>query len=241
MENRKIRYLNARLLMRQECDGELIRFAERLDKSQPQTSAFAGENPTKGIGAKIARQIAEAFDKHIGWLDQPRYTEWRAAGLWQPDDRSVREPRLRYAPTLASNAHSVAIRHIPVISWAAAGELCEANDISHKAVQEWLFTAATKAGPHSYALRVIGDSMTNPYPAGPSYPHDTVIVVDAERRLEIGNRVIAKCPGEEATFKVYTEDSGRRLLKPLNPQYPIIEMTDDYHICGVVIGHWSDS
>ena len=56
----------------------------------------------------------------------------------------------------------------------------------------------------------------------------------------IGNRVVAKRSGEDATFRVYTEDSGRRLLKPLNLQYPVMEMDDNFHICGVVISHWMD-
>jgi SOS-response transcriptional repressor LexA len=30
-------------------------------------------------------------------------------------------------------------------------------------------------------------------------------------------------------------DSGRRYLKPLNPQYPMIEMDEDFQIIGVVV------
>jgi SOS-response transcriptional repressor LexA len=239
MDNRQIRYLNARLLIARESNGELIRFAERVGKSQPQTSAFAGENPTKGIGPKIARQIDAAFNKERGWLDLPHYEEWQKVGLWRPEariDRGVREPRIKYV-TLLSNAHAVAIRHIPIISWEAAGQMCEGIDVlDADSIDEWVFTAATKAGARSYALRVLGDAMASPYPAGPSYPHGTIIIVDVDRPLELGNRVIAKRSGDDVTFKVYTEDGGRRLLKPLNPQYPVVEMTEDFHICGVVIG-----
>jgi len=233
MENRRIRYLNARLLITQYCGGEVTRFAERLGKSQPQASAFAGEKMKengKGIGHKIARQIEVAFDKTPGWLDLLHAAEWQAAGLWQPDPSDADQ---------LANTHSITVRHIPVISWVAAGELCE-SEILHPEAEDWVFASASKTGPNSYALRVIGDSMTNPYPAGPSYPHGTIIIVDPDKRPEIGSRVIARCQGVEATFKVYTEDSGRRLLKPLNPQYPVVEMNEDFHICGVVTGRWID-
>jgi SOS-response transcriptional repressor LexA len=243
MESRQIRYLNARLLILRECGGELIRFAERLNKSQPQTSAFAGENPTKGIGPKISRQIDDAFSRNRGWLDLPHYTEWREAGLWKADvvqlEKGVREPRVQYL-TRTSNTHQVAIRHIPVISWSAASQLCEGKEaLQMEDIEEWLFIAASKAGTRSYALRVKGDAMINPHP-GPSYPQGTLIAVDVDRRLDVGSRVIVKRRGEEPTFKVYTEDGGQRLLKPLNPRYAIETMGEDHHICGVVIGHWFD-
>jgi SOS-response transcriptional repressor LexA len=232
MDNRRIRYLNARLLIAQHCEGEVTRFAERLGKSQPQASTFAGEKPKKGIGPKIARQIDDTFGKPRGWLDLPHTNEWRAANLWQPETPGSGDD--------LSNAHSVTIRHIPVISWVAAGKLCESDILRPDEAEDWVFSSAAKTGPHSYALRVVGDSMTNPFPGGPSYPHGTIIIVDPDKRPEVGSRVVAKCRGIEATFKVYTEDGGRKLLKPLNPQYPVVEMTEDFHICGVVTGRWID-
>ncbi|MEN2769800.1 S24 family peptidase [Escherichia coli] len=39
----------------------------------------------------------------------------------------------------------------------------------------------------------------------------------------------------EATFKKYISDMGKAFLKPLNPQYPIIEMDNDCEIVGVVV------
>jgi len=245
MENPQIRLLNARLLIHQECGGELIRFAERIEKSQPQTSAIVGENPTKNIGLKIARQIAEAFEKRKGWLDLPHYQEWQNAGLWSPDEdseyaQSLREPRMRYVDA-GSSSQAVEVRSVPIVAWVLAGELSEnpAPPLNEVA-EDWLFIRADKSGPRSFALRVIGDAMGSPFPSGPTYPHGTIIIVDPDRPATIGSRVIAKKPGEEATFKVYTEDGGRRLLKPLNPQYPIVEMTPDYRICGVVAGRWTD-
>ena len=106
--------------------------------------------------------------------------------------------------------------------------------------EEWVFTARTRAGPRSFALRVTGDSMTNPAVDGRSYPDGTIIVVDPDRQPINGSRVIVKRNSEEATFKIYVEEDGRRLLKALNPNYPPVEMTEDYQICGVVVGRWID-
>jgi SOS-response transcriptional repressor LexA len=248
MENWQIRYLNARLLIAQECAGEVTRFSDRLGKCQPQASAFAGSNPNpnnrnkkrKKIGDKIAREISDAFGKHRGWLDLPHFADWQAAGLWNPDNEKDAAVLAAWA-SMGAGTHSLSIRRIPIVAWVAAGGFSEAMEMSGPDnAEEWVFTAATRTGPRSFALRVVGDSMTNPYPGGPSYPHGTIIVVDPDRQLTVGSRVIAKRNGEEATFKVYTEDGGRRLLKPLNPQYPIVEMTEDFHICGVVVGRWID-
>src|SRR5512137_2030062 len=92
---------------------------------------------------------------------------------------------------------------------------------------------------YTYALKVKGDSMTSPYPSQHSYPEGTIIYVDPHKQLTNGCRVIAKLPNSnEATFKEYREDGGKRYLKPLNPQYQTQEIHDDTILCGVVIGQF---
>lgn len=78
--------------------------------------------------------------------------------------------------------------------------------------------------------------MTSQFPGQRSYPPGVVIYVDPDRAVENGCRVVARIPNGEYTFKVYTEDAGRKYLKPINPQYPLIDITEETHICGVVIG-----
>ena len=68
MDIRQIRYRNARTLVIEA--GGISEFAERLDRIQSQVSSFAGKNPTKGIGPKIARLIEQTFGKPHGWLDK---------------------------------------------------------------------------------------------------------------------------------------------------------------------------
>lgn len=147
---------------------------------------------------------------------------------------TIREDPALYVPSREE------IRHIPVISWVRAGELCDAIDNLHPGdAEDWIYSSARRTGPRSFALQVVGDSMTNPYPNSPSYPHGTIIVCDPDKRAEIGSRVIAK-RNDEVTFKVYTKDAGQHILKPLNPQYPIITMDDTWHVCAVVTSRWID-
>ena len=126
---------------------------------------------------------------------------------------------------------------IPLISHVQAGAFCEAVNNFHLGdAEEWL-PCPVNVGKNAYALRVKGDSMTSPTAGQRSYPEGTIIYVDPDKEANIGSRVIAKLTDtNEVTFKVYTEDSGKRFLKPINPQYPTLELVDGTHICGVVVG-----
>lgn len=130
---------------------------------------------------------------------------------------------------------------VPLISWVQAGQFCTAPDLLQPGdAEEWL-PAVKRFGPHAYALRVVGDSMVLPYPSKDSFFPGTIIFVDPDKPLTNGAKVIAKIDGtEEATFKVYSEDGGKRYLKPQNPQYPVIEMDETMHICGVVVWQGGD-
>lgn len=67
MDSKSIRYQNTRILV--DSVGGISSFAEKIGKGQSQTSQFAGTNPIKGIGNKVAREIEETFGKPHGWLD----------------------------------------------------------------------------------------------------------------------------------------------------------------------------
>ncbi|MDB6445173.1 S24 family peptidase [Pseudomonas sp. 21TX0197] len=125
---------------------------------------------------------------------------------------------------------------VPLISWVQAGAWCEAiSNIDLYDADSWL-SCPVPISNQGYALKVLGDSMTNPGP-GRSYPTGCIIFVDPEAETKTGDRVIARVPRtNEATFKVLVEDAGRQFLKPINPQYPIIEITEETHICGKVVG-----
>ena len=128
-------------------------------------------------------------------------------------------------------------RKMPLIGWVRAGDWCESPDqFAVGDAEEWL-PRPGNAGPRAFALRVQNDSMTAQHPAQRSYPEGTIIYVDPDKPVINGSRVVARAGGEY-TFKTYVEDAGRKLLKPINPQYPTIDITEDVHICGVVIGSY---
>ncbi|CAH8235465.1 LexA family protein [Vibrio aestuarianus] len=142
----------------------------------------------------------------------------------------MREPATAYSPTKAIKTNDV-----PVLSWVQAGAFCnsETQVLPHDC--EMIPCPNKSASSRTFALRVVGDSMTAPY--GRTYPEGTVIFVDPEKVAEPGMRVIAKTD-QGHTFKQLAEDElGQRYLKPLNPHHqPIFEK--GIEICGVVIGSY---
>ena len=79
-----------------------------------------------------------------------------------------------------------------------------------------------------YALQVIGDSMASEFWDG------CIIIVDPGGEARHDSFVIVDC--ESGTvFRQLQINGGLRFLKPLNPIYPLVELTGDYKIRGVVV------
>lgn len=124
-------------------------------------------------------------------------------------------------------------RMAPVISWVQAGDWAEAQDPYPVGYSEEWERLPEQAGPHSFWLRVVGDSMTAP--TGLSVPEGMLILVDPDYPAVSGRLVVAKLTdSQQVTFKRLIEDSGRRYLKPLNPEYPMIEINGNCRIIGTV-------
>ena len=152
--------------------------------------------------------------------------EWLSTGEGPETESGVAENVLPY---------SKQDYEVPVISWVTAGEWMEVYDNFEPGDAEMYLPCPSRHGPHTYGLRVQGDSMTAPH--GRSYPGGAIIYVDPDQSggVVTGDRVIAKINGENGvTFKCFVDDGGRRFLKALNPQYPII--TDEFRVIGKVIG-----
>lgn len=208
--------------------NKIKRRREELGLSQEQLAEKAGVSQPlihklesgKALETKKLNQIANALDVSAEWL-----LGTVERGRLVKDELSNLDPPPRFVMA-------------PLISWIQAGHWSEAIDnYAPGDAEEWLPCATRSAGPHTYALRVKGDSMTNQY--GRSYPHGCIIFVDPDRvgGVVSGDRVIARINSDnEAIFKVYVEDAGKRFLKPLNPQYPPI--SDEFEIIGKVIGKY---
>ncbi|MER2529850.1 MAG: S24 family peptidase [Candidatus Competibacter denitrificans] len=117
---------------------------------------------------------------------------------------------------------------VPLISWVSAGRWRE-PDVSLEPPLEWVPFVGTN--PHTFALRVQGDSME------PEYPQGHVIVVDPEMPAEPMDLVVAMNGDGEATFKRLTKEGSTWYLMPLNPRYPPHTIDSLCQIIGVVV--WS--
>ena len=117
---------------------------------------------------------------------------------------------------------------VPLISWTTAGHWSEIVDNFQPGdAEDWIATTA-KVGPRAYALRIRGDSME------PVIPDGSVVIVDPDIAPDHRKIVIVRQNNDEATCKRLVYEGGKPYLKPENPRYPVIEMTDDAVICGVV-------
>ena len=103
---------------------------------------------------------------------------------------------------------------------------------------EWR-DAPSNAGPRAYWLCVKNESMVAPRGAVPTFPPGTYICVDPDIAPEDGCYVVARVQGS-ATLKQYVDDPPDRMLRPLNPDFSSIPMTDDVEILGVVVRYEFD-
>lgn len=219
MDSKSIRYKNTRLLVEQV--GGVSNFADKIGKGQSQTSQFAGTNPIKGIGNKVAREIEEVFNKPHGWLDIPH------------EDFSRLEPNVSSPIPLNGDL-------IPLISWVQAGSWTTVEDVpAGTQFDEWL-PPNPKCGKHGYGLLVSGESMMPDFrPGDKIYVNPDFQITD----LKTCDLVIVSCHGEnEATFKKLIVESGNMYLQPLNPNWPekTIILEDGCKLVGKVVGLYRD-
>ena len=219
MDSKSIRYKNTRLLVEQV--GGVSSFAEKIGKGQSQTSQFAGTNPIKGIGNKVAREIEEAFDKPHGWLDLPQEGA-------QEFENNVSE-RIPLIGKL-----------IPVISWVQAGAWTTVEAVpAGTQFEEWL-PPNPKCGKNGYGLVVSGESMLPDFrPGDKIYVNPDFQVSD----LKTGDLVIVSCEGDKAaTFKKLIVETDDMYLQPLNPEWSekAIALEDGCKLVGKVVGLYRD-
>ena len=122
----------------------------------------------------------------------------------------------------AAGLSVVKAKRVPVISWASAGDWEDAVEYP----EDWV--EVLSSSPRLFALRVHGDSME------PEFTEGDIIVVDPERIARPGDFVLARKGHNEVVFKQLKKYGDKLYLRPLNPCYPEIEMTEEHEIIGVV-------
>jgi len=124
---------------------------------------------------------------------------------------------------------------VPVLSWVQAGSwMSSPTSIALDESTKWIVAPRDAIPPGCYALKIRGESMQSGGPV--SFPDGSYVIIDPNIPPEHGKYVIAmKRDSEESTFKQLINDGGAAYLKPLNPQYPMIQVDEDTIFCGSVI------
>ena len=118
-------------------------------------------------------------------------------------------------------------------SWEEAVGFRGLKKVNPVEVKEWVPNYFTHSNSVA-GLRIKGDAMTSPNGQSKNFHDGDIIVVDYNTGAVPGDFVVVHLiDTKEVTFKQYVVDGGVRYLKPLNPQYPTIPITDKHHLLAV--------
>ena len=126
---------------------------------------------------------------------------------------------------------------IPVLDWHQVLNFNpdDSKDKSHK--QDYL-EYFNRNQTDCYALLIKGDSMVSPLGQGINFNQGSYIVVDPNKTPTHGSFVLSVSNNKkEAILRQYIEEGGTTYLKPLNPQYPLIQFERNTKILGVVVAN----
>lgn len=124
---------------------------------------------------------------------------------------------------------------VPVINEVQAGAWTDIKTgFDESEIHDWIPTLQTNSR-YAFALRVVGDSMVNSSEKR-SLSEGMVVVVDPEKQARHRSVVVARlADSERATVKELVVDGDKSYLRPFNPQYPIIPITEGVVIIGTVV------
>jgi SOS-response transcriptional repressor LexA len=129
---------------------------------------------------------------------------------------------------------NVNLRRVPLVSWVQAGKKNPVSDPHPPGAPEEWEEASVSVSEGTFALKVRGDSMVAP--DGSGFPDGATIIVDPAIEARNGDFVVVRFnDADEATFKKLVVDGPLKILKPLNPTYPPIPVTEDARLAGVVV------
>ncbi|KFC13145.1 C2 family repressor [Trabulsiella guamensis ATCC 49490] len=151
--------------------------------------------------------------------------------LWLVNGEGSPEQKTNLKPEIFT------VKKVPLISWVQAGAWTMTDPgINEGEADEWVYTTSI-VSKMAFALRVRGDSMTNPHGA-PSIPEGSIVIVEPDimDTGQINGKIVVAHidGGQEATLKKFVEDWPNRYLIPLNPNFKAIECGENCRIVGLV-------
>lgn len=212
-----IRYRNLRDVLSAR-KMKLTELAAEISRSESQVSSFAGSNPSKKIGEKIARIVEAALDLPPNYLDDPR-------------NLGTAESQATYAAEPSNAAFLAKIQQrLPVVGMATAGKLIE--NFTDAEIEEYV-PAPGPCGPRSFVLRLEGISMV------PKFHSGDRIVIDPDAEWVSGDYVFATKNNTETgiptgTFKQILYEEGSYFLCALNEQWTprYTKINGDWEVVG---------
>jgi SOS-response transcriptional repressor LexA len=213
MDIQAIRRENLTRMFHRLSPDDVTGFSKIIGKSQSATSDLLLGR--KSFGEKMARSI----EKNAGWP------------LMSLD--AFEEPNVQIGLKLYPDR-----RGYPVISPVQAGNWREIVDTFPRGSADEYRMASNEYGPHTFALRIVGNSME------PEFVEGDLVFIDPDVRPRPGNFVVAKNHEEEATFKKYRprgiDANGVEIfeLVPLNPDYAVMRSDQQpIKIIGTMMEH----
>lgn len=211
MDIHKLRYRILRSVMEAR-HLNLRGLANIIDRSESQTSSFAGANPSKNIGEKMARHIETALGLPLNYLDDSRHL-----GAQEPQGAN----EINNAAVI-----SPAQRMLPVVGQASAGTLID--NIEEADIEEWVY-APGPCGEGAFVLRLEGISME------PDFYSGDRIVIDPSLEWKSGDFVFARrnC-SNTGTFKQLKYEDGVYYLCATNPDWKpkYLALDEEWQIVG---------
>lgn len=198
------------------------RLVERMkERKARQVDLVYATKASKGTVSKWVNTNTVPESKYL----MPLAAYLRVSAEWLASGRGPKTPGgMEYEPT----------KKVPIISTVEAGQWTEC--VSREYVDDATEYQVTNlnVSDSAFALRVSGDSMTNPH-GTPSLPEGSLIIVEPHPDPDNGKIVVAMLEGsDEATVKRLQIDGGSRYLVPLNPKYPVMEINGNCRIVGYV-------
>ncbi len=210
MSIKALRRVNLRKIANQL--GGISILARQLNKTPAQISHLIGINASKNIGDKLAHNIEQALNLPKNWLDVEHLEEELNAFI----------------------DSCLAITNVPLLTGQEIVNWIQKPNRSLLQRKVQYIKTNLKLNKHAFAMEVKNDFMESP--RGLSFPCGCIVIADPELPLKNNNYIIICLENINAPFiRQIVQEGSRKYLKPLNPCYPIIELTtQNYMICGIL-------